>query len=416
MLNHDPQLPNILFLVTDQQRHDAVGWVNPNVNTPNLNKLAAKSIICTNTYVQSPQCQPSRASILTGKYPTAHQVWWNQVPLLPRHKVITQFLDRYNTAWFGKLDLMKRSQFGACYLFEDWRSDCKPEINNEFDGVMNSKTWTGNCKYDRSLYHEDVITVKAVEHLATVKSPWFIGVSYYGPHPPYMAAKPFNSQYNVHNIKLSNAILEGRTQHNHAGHILTTSEWRLLISQYYGQISWIDDNIGRLLKIVGDDTIIIFMSDHGDILGDHGLFSKGVYAYEGNTRIPLLLRLPFYEPMKYDGLVQAIDVLPTLLKYLNINASAGIQGRSLLDAFCGGPGNEWALSMIGRDPRLRMLRYKNYKYWSMKREEKVFDLDADPEEEHDLSWNSELIGMLRGMMVQALIEAEDPLPLPTKHG
>ena len=161
MLSHkikaDNTKPNVIIILTDQQRHDAVGYLNDKVITPNLNALAKNSIVCTNAFVQSPQCQPSRASILTGRYPTAHKVWWNETYLSKSEKTIGNiFKDAgYNTGYFGKLHvendmsyplLAKHFGWDHVYLLEDWQRQVAVDtfevnsalIRKEFYGPMSN--------------------------------------------------------------------------------------------------------------------------------------------------------------------------------------------------------------------------------------------------------------------------------------
>lgn len=383
------------------------------LQTPNLDALAARSVVFDNAYVQSPQCQPSRASYLTGKYPTAHQVWWNHCPLAARHGTLPLFLPDYHHAWFGKLDVMRRGLFRRCWTYEDWRRNADPEANWDVDRVMRTPTWTGRFEADRSLHHEDQATALAIDHVRTSPSPWFVGVSYYGPHPPYAAPYPYNQMYNPQAVPISRAIREGRIQGNDMGYVPTVAEWQRTIAQYYGQVSWIDDNIGQLLAAVPRDTVVVFASDHGDILGDHGLFSKGIYAYEGNTRVPMMMTLPNFAPQIYGGLVQAIDLVPTLLDLTGHPLPRGLQGKSLLPVLSGYDRNEFALSFIGRTDRLRMIRWANYKYWVVADREYLFDLAADPSEEVNITTPT-LVSEARFRLLRALISAEDPLPYPVR--
>lgn len=415
MLSHviGNKCPNILFILTDQQRHDAVGYTNNVVQTPYLDKLASRSVRCLTAYTQSPQCQPSRASLLTGRYPTAHRVWWNGVPLPLTETTIANCLNAigYSTAYFGKAHVtqivdtdaqaMRHFGFQHFYLYQDWvTSDVGILGRSEYYAAMSDQMWTGRFTR-RDIHHEDVITQKAVDFIQQARSPYFAIVSYVGPHPPYAAPPPFCDQYNVDDMSVNaKSINIGR--------------WRELKAQYYGCVSWIDDNIGILLNHITDDTLVIFTSDHGDILGDHGLFSKGVYAYEGNTRVPLLFYHQSLPSMTYKHLVQLIDIMPTVLDWAGCQRPPSIQGKTLSLALLDDrPVNEYVLSMIGYENRLRMIRTGRYKYWWSDISEHLYDLQIDPDELCTAT-DTQLLTEMRFALMRALVAAEDPLPVAPK--
>lgn len=423
MLNHRTR-NNILLVITDQQRHDAVGYVTPWISTPNLDSLAARSIVCKAAYVQSPQCQPNRASLMTGRYPTSHRVWWNSINLPMNEKTIGNYLQNagYKTAYFGKAhlnnndkDVIKHFGFNQSFLYEDWlhlpinrKPNC-PRI--EYQTIMGAPNWAGRLS-DRSVHHEDIITDNAISWLKQ-SGPKFTVVSFVGPHPPYAAPPPFDTYYNK-----ADMVVPDNVSYNVYGQRLNNHQWRDLKTQYYGMISWIDDNIGRILEHVGNDTIIIFTSDHGDILGDHNLFSKGLFAYEGNTRVPLIIHHPDLGHIEYNHLVQTIDITPTILSAAGIGVHYSIQGKDLWPGFKENrPINEYVLSMIGFDDRIRMIRHGNFKYWISKNDEKLFDLENDPRELDNLTSRggqfTNQLHQMRERLLRALISAEDPVPFPT---
>lgn len=420
---------NVLLILTDQQRWDSVGYINPLIKTPNINKLAQESIICNTTYVQSPQCQPSRASLMTGRYPTAHKVWWNSIDLPQTEITIGNYLENsgYSTGFFGKAHISDQDKtvinkfgFQHHFLFEDWvnlnsqKSWDSSKINtlplDEYYQAMSNPYWTGKLS-NRGLHHEDIITDKFIDWWNKSSGPTFGVVSFVGPHPPYAAPSPFCDMYDPAEMSLpSNPSASTPT-----GHIMTSREWRDLKAQYYGMITWIDDNIGRILSSIDNDTIVVFTSDHGDILGDHGKFSKGLFAYDGNTRVPLLFRDNHLKPAEYDHIVQSIDILPTILQSLQIEVPCRIQGKSLLLGFqTGSKVNNYALSMIGHSERIRMIRYGNYKYWIKGNMEVLFDMLVDPTEQRNIA-KSDLVELsnARNMLIRALIDAEDPVPEPS---
>ena len=431
MLVHDKNnKKNIIFLITDQQRYDAVGYVNKAISTPNINSLSKQSIICASSYVQSPQCQPSRASILTGRYPTAHKVWWNQTPLPKSEKTIANYLRKagYATGYFGKIHLTDAendgwdillSHFGFQdhFIFWEWAENAKltskgQKALNEFHDIMNGPQWTGIFQ-DRQYHHEDVITKKAIDFIKNAKRPYFAMVGYHGPHPPYASPPPYNSMYNAADMIPPDKLLPILDDYN-----ITADNWKELKSQYYGSVSWIDDNIGKILAVADDNTIIVFTADHGDVLGDHGLFSKGLYAYEGNTRVPLLFKIPNYEPYTYEHLIQSIDIMPTLLGIVGAEYDF-VQGSDLTKHFKNNTSaNDYIISMIGYgQDKLRMIRVGHWKYWVKGQEEFLYDLNKDPNENCNLFNNpaySNVLSDIRYKMITALIDSEDPKPRPTQ--
>lgn len=417
----------MLLIMTDQQRRDAVGYINPAIKTPNLDELAAHSINCTQAYVQSPQCQPSRASILTGRYPTAHKVWWNNIDLPKSERTIGNILrdNGYATAYFGKAHInihdkavIKQFGFDTHFLFSDWlelsnymswdTDRSETNAKDEYFKLMADPYWTGTFK-KREVQHEDVITQRAIKFLKQKRQePYFAVVSFAGPHPPYASPPPYCEMYDI-NDGISNG---GKS---HFQHTMRAENWKKLKEQYYGAVSWIDDNIGKILKHVDNDAIIIFTSDHGDILGDHGLFSKGIYAYEGNTRVPLLFRDIRIGNKTYDHLVQSIDIVPTLLQSLGLSAPRRMQGVSLRRGFISGDKiNQYAISMIGYHDRLRMIRVGDYKYWRSSNEECLFDLKNDPGEQNNIA-DPALLSKMRLVLLDALIKAEDNIPYPKEE-
>jgi len=426
--NTNSQKRNVLLIITDQQRYDAVGYNSKFVKTPNLDKLSKKSIVCSNAYVQSPQCQPSRASIFTGRYPTAHRVWWNSIDLPHTEKTIGHILsdDGYNTAFFGKAHFsnqdkrnIKNYGFQHDFLFSDWitlqskkyvKIKKKMQLpKDEYYNCMGDKRWIGKLT-DRDLHHEDIITNKAIDWITSSNDPKLCVVSYIGPHPPYAAPPPFSELYDKKDMEVPKT-----KSYAYSGHCLTDDDWRELKSQYYGMVSWIDDNVGKLLSAVKDNTIVIFMSDHGDILGDHGHFSKGLFAYDGNVKIPLMIYNNEIQPCKYDHIVQSIDVLPTLLHMLKIVRPKSLQGNILTSGFKSNSKiNDYALSMIGYRDRLRMIRDDKYKYWIIGQEEKLFDLQSDPGENVNIR-NGRILSQMRKKLLSALISAEDTIPIPHSH-
>jgi arylsulfatase A-like enzyme len=351
-------------------------------------------------------------------------MWWNETNLDLSERTIGNILkdSGYHTGYFGKLhftgkgshqDVAKHFGFDDSFLYEDWlgllnRQAKKSRVISEFFEILSKEPWVGKFS-GREFHHEDVVTDKAIEFIlnsAQSPKPYFCVVGFHGPHPPYAAPPPYCDIYDPNSLSVPD--LMGRT---YSGHLMTPACWRALKSQYFGSITWIDDNIGRLLRNVDDNTIVIFTSDHGDILGDHGYFSKGVFAYEGNIRVPLLMRFPNVKPIVYNHIVQSIDIVPTILGAIGIDPHSGIQGLNLFNDFgSNNRRNAYAFSCIGYKHRLRMVRTDLYKYWVLN-DEVLFNLRNDPGELRNIN-NEDTINKMRGLLLRAMIAAEDPLPKP----
>jgi arylsulfatase len=417
---HHVHGPSVLLVITDQQRANATGYEQSFIHTPNLNALARSGIVCKSAYVQSPQCQPSRASIFTGRYPTAHRVWWNGIQMPRNELTLGNYLSGagYRTGYFGKMhfdgvgghtEIARHFGFQHSFLYEDWANSfigafktSKSRIESEFYGPMSRPNWTGRLS-NRDGHHEEIVTDRAVSFIEGSERPFFCVVSYHGPHPPYAAPDEFSALYDPKEMTAPTS----KTERN-----LSRQDWQAIKTQYYGSVSWIDDCFGRLLKVIDDNTIVVYTSDHGDILGDHGLFSKGLYAYDGNTRVPLVFKFPAMRSSVYPHLVQSIDILPTILKACDVAIPVGVQGVNLFDHFeYMKQANEFVLSMVGHKSRLRMVRNNSYKYWTVGDEEVLFDLRVDPSESKNIA-NSDGVSKMRLLLIKALVQAEDPLPQP----
>jgi len=423
------QKPNVLILLTDQQRHNAVGYVNPRVYTPNIDRLCGQSVNCPQTIVQSPQCQPSRASLLTSKYPNTLKMWWNDISLDRKERTLGNLLRHeggYETGYFGKMhidgtgshtDRANHFGFSKSFLYEDWASfnnrtlDSPKKRDNpvyaEFHKAMEKEPWIGKFS-SRELHHEDVITTSAINFIKSLdgSQPYLCVVSYNGPHPPYAAPPPFSTMYDPASFDVPDKM--GRTYN---GTLMTPDLWRDLKSQYYGCISWIDDNIGRLLDFVDDNTIIIFTSDHGDILGDHGLFSKGIYAFEGNVRVPLLMKFPGHTATTYSHTVQSLDIVPTILSAVGVKRERLMQGKDLIGSlWSNNKVNNMAFSCIGPNERLRMVRTPEFKYWWFNGAETLFDLRKDPGEHKNISsTHKDALSMMRLYLIEAMVKSEEAM-------
>jgi len=365
--------PNILFIMTDQHRWDCIG-ANGNklIRTPNFDRLVAEGANFTHAFVNAPVCVPSRASFFTGRYPHSHRNRVNYTPL-DRSEILMQARLRdagYTTASVGKLHLhpptvaeAKRTGFNFVELhdgvgpldrFSDyvaWRKEHDPQASisyralaknippgkNPFRQAIDDKytetTWVG----ERTRHY--------IRALGESKKPFFIFSSFWKPHSPFEVPVPFDSLYDEITVPLPEPqslddikrlplplrllILRGRPVYD-----LDRERLKWMYRSYYGAVSHIDREVGLMMQALkdaglGENTIVVFSSDHGDQLLEHGLMGKNCF-YDASVRVPLTFHFPNkIRPGQFDHLVQSIDVLPTLFELAGLPEPYENQGRSL---------------------------------------------------------------------------------------
>ena len=370
--------PNILWLCTDQQRWDTIHALgNSFIDTPNLDRLCRQGVAFTNTYCQNPICTPSRASFLTGRYPSSINANINGACNLPEHcTLITKRLADagYYCGLVGKLhitsawnDYEPRMDDGYSYFCYNLASG--HHLNspgNPYVEWLNQKgvdwhdIFTSDEKHDYHWYRSDApaelrqtawLAEKAVSFIrerSACEQPWLLSVNCYDPHPPYDAPADLVEKYLARNLPdpiysdadlaLNNNLKDfffQSTAHP------TDDAMRRNKASYYGMIELIDRHYGRIIDALDEmglreNAIVIFNSDHGEMLGDHGLTHKGCRFYEGITHVPLIISLPgtFRQNAVYGGLVEQTDLAPTIADLCGI-PPADTHGRSLVPVLTG---------------------------------------------------------------------------------
>ena len=341
--------PNLVFVLADQWRAQAVGYAGDrNAITPNLDKLAAQSVNLSNAVSGCPVCCPYRGSLLTGQHPTTHGVFLNDLCLAP--KVVT-FAEAYaaagyDTGYIGKwhLDGHGRSSYipkERRHGFDYWKVlECTHNYNRSFYYAGDSKkklTWSG---YDARAQTDDAIGY-VKKHAAGAK-PFALVLSFGPPHNPYQTApEKYRKLYKGKKIKLRGNVpskARGRAAKDLAG--------------YYAHISALDACVGDLMQTleqarIADNTIFVFTSDHGDMLGSHG-FSRKQKPWDESVRVPFLVRYPAKLGAKgktVDMPINTPDIMPTLLGLSGIKVPKGVQGSDYSGVLSGRdkPSNEAAL-------------------------------------------------------------------------
>ena len=360
----DAERPNILWICTDQQRFDTISALNnTQLDTPNIDKLVASGVAFERAYCQSPICTPSRASFLTGMYPSSvrgcsngNDYWAEAAPL-----VTTLLSDAgYDCALAGKLHLAgaygriePRPKHDGYRLFH-WSHD--PE--DQWEAGHAYADWLGSQGHDLGEMRENPHDIPPELHQTTWCSdraidfieadhggkPWLMSVNIFDPHEAFDQPQPYLDRFDIESLsgpkfresdlgaqaKLSDIDFQTPPRRPEE----FNAKW--IQAAYYAMIELIDDNVGRMLESLEgsgqrDNTIVIFMSDHGEMLGDHGLLMKGCRFYDGAVRVPLIISWPghFLGGSRRQALVELLDIAPTLLEAAGVRVPARMQGRSL---------------------------------------------------------------------------------------
>lgn len=509
--------PNIILITTDQQRFDTLSCNgNSAISTPALDALAKEGARLERAYVANPVCSPSRASMLTGRYPHVHGLTVNGKALPEQERTIAHILSEagYDTAVIGKVHLgptksedpetylesrrmtaEDRAFFttwhGPYYGFEEvhlsighstgghfghyglWLEEKFPQHRQHFADPERhalapaSGTPFGSLKWGLPPEaHSTVWTAEqACEYMdryagsdAEEQAPFFLWASFQDPHSPLACPAPYCDRNDPQQVKMPipapddwnhysphfaakyAGVTKGMPQHAGGFHFpgggegvdlsaITEPQTREMIAHYYGMVNLIDEQVGRMMEHLRqrgleDDTIVIFTSDHGELLGDHGLWLKGPYHYEGLIRIPMLWRWPGHIPAGevIDSLYSHVDLAPTLLDMVGEQRAAGMQGvsqRKVLEglealvrkeALCEFRVHHDPVALHAKtliDERYKLTCYAGYEFGEL------FDLEEDPEERCNL-WNDpqhqELKVKLQQQLLHMLIQLEDPLP------
>jgi arylsulfatase A-like enzyme len=380
----DRQQPNILWICTDQQRYDTIRALgNPHIRTPNLDRLVESGVTFTRAYCQAPICTPSRASFLTGRYPSTLHVNRNGNDHYPEGTgLITRTLADagYDCGLTGKLHLSAahgrvevRPDDG--YRFFQWSHHPTPEAfwpteqhayqrwlreeGIDWEEAYNADSvpgWTQTANSRPGIaaaYHQT--TWCADQAIAFMreqrKGPWLMSVNPFDPHPPFDPPAEYLVRMQVDQMPLPLFQEEElESQLDFAGVDFQTErpvsphsyDARRMVAAYYAQIELIDDQVGRMIDALQEsgqreNTIVIFTSDHGEMLGDHGLLWKGCRFYEGLVHVPLILAWPgqWQSGLRSEALVELVDIVPTLLQVCGLDVSQRIQGHSLVPILSG---------------------------------------------------------------------------------
>ncbi len=424
-----PKPADVLIILTDQWSPRYLSWDNPQVRTPNLERLAHEGMIFDACYSTSPVCMPSRISLITGLFPhnAGHSVWGNvsnyHVPpeAAPMFRDIAQA--GCTTAQIGKLHWMGgpgwhqefktigdyNKALGLDFVLDVSGPPDSPADSSPYARYLDQKGLLKDVAkdlHDRYInwefeprasvvqpedYHDTFVTRSAVEFVAAQPKdkPLCVVVSLHSPHPPLDAPGQYATMYDPETLTLPANVPEPVRRE---GHVIDHPALRKILANYLGKISLADASIGRLVEAfkargTWDNTLCLFTADHGEMMGAHEAFTKGRF-YEESVRVPLVIRWPGQvKTGRTAALAQMSDVYPTVVEALGGTLSPGRFARSLLPVATGRTEKvrDLAVSEIGTSPPLRMMaRDARFKWWAEENREYLFDMTADPLEMHNL--------------------------------
>ncbi|MEZ5278497.1 MAG: sulfatase-like hydrolase/transferase [Opitutaceae bacterium] len=402
----NPSRPNILVLMTDQHRYDALSCRgHPHVRTPHLDALVSRSVDFRSAYTQAPVCAPARYSLATGQYVASHGVRFNDVnPLGPIRTLAHLFRDEgYRCFQAGHMHWSSATTdtgYEPLISREMWLESLPVQWSERFrlehETPFVRTAMGGPSPLPESAFWGHFVARnvnRLIDEAVDGDEPFFCWASIYEPHPPFFPPVEAYAAHQQDSISLpaqdpEDAAppelrqLDRRRKWEH----LTDVEIRQMMAGYFGMVEVADRSAGAILQHLRDrglldNTWIIWTSDHGEQLFDHRLFLK-FCMYEQSVHVPFCVSGPGISPGGRDELVEHVDLLPTLCDIAGIGIPQGAGGRSLEPLLHGRPaGGGWREAVFSQINDLFMIRTRDWKL--IVRDGipvELYDLNADPGE------------------------------------
>ncbi len=428
--------PNVLFICTDQQRWDTVGRFKPaNLQTPNLDNLVERSVHFSNTFCQAPVCIPSRANMLSGQYPSQTGIYHNN-GVLPADKItwarvlgangyetisvgrahgINQGFDRsihipFGDSFFEMASALNGPQQKWTYSHYDYKP--LPHIyEGDFEQYMDVRCVNTACH--------------ALRDLKDTHKPWAMYLGMLAPHNPYILPRKYADFYKAEDFEMPKVFEEdfqkpcycpGKQRYWDKFTDEDIQETRRI---YYSMVSMADELLGRVLAQLDnlgmtENTIIVFTSDHGEMLGDHGMWAK-LNFYDESIKVPCLVSCPglFEGGREVDALVEAVDFMPTILDLAKVEMPGSVSGKSFKGLLDGSITEHKAMiySAFNNLPEnLRCVRTHRYCYsygyiTSGRVTGEMYDLEKDPQQRYNV-YNEPDYRTARDDLMRKLLEFE----------
>nr|WP_325052855.1 sulfatase-like hydrolase/transferase [Kribbella turkmenica] len=471
--------PNILLIMTDQHRYDVLSaYGNSHVRTPHLQLLADQGTTFETCYTTSPVCAPARASVLTGKYPHAHRLWCNGVTL-PDQPLVSRRLadDGYRCGLIGKRHLsrcfrgIEEAEIDDGFdSFRKWAHDPRhgspdnayhrwletnhprvwEKVREQVDHPGADHPDSGPRDIDCTetpAHYSTWVAEEAKEFLRTQDAgqPFFLWANFYDPHHPFAAPREYLDRYPPGSVPppvggpeelagkpsvQAEMSRRGYQLHDTGFGADRAAEINHFRRAYYAMVTMVDDKVGEILAALdgaglAENTLVIFTSDHGEMLGDHGLLLKGPMAYEGAVRVPLIMRWPGTLPAgrRSSAVAGLHDVGVTIGAAAGTEPLPAAHGQDLLAVIRGDEsGRDWGYveyrdsnrsdepavcTTMLRSGDLKLVQWHGHPASTSTRDGELYDLSADPDELVNL-WHSadhlaskaDMLAMLADVRVQ----------------
>lgn len=436
---------NVLVLMCDHLRYDAIACHgNPHVRTPNLDRLAARSVRFTNAFCNSPLCGPTRHSLATGLYPYRHGVVTNS--LLPVEGMRTIAHRAVDAGWraecFGH---MHWQRLDTC----DGRPDVFPDHGyQDYQAIHHDRSGLTDAQRRRRMWEELDLTQSRTAGISAVPGEQFYArqiadasirrlrdwaasgqrflswTSFDEPHPPFFTTRELYAHYAALDLPPpltrpdDASPSRDEVGRNPVWNDMTPLDHRVMKAGYYGLVEMADRQLGRVLDALDelrlwDNTLVLFTVDHGEMLGDFNLYAKSV-MWEQAVHVPFFLCHPGIAPGERTALAEHVDVLPTICDCLGLPVPDGTQGRSLKPWLTGAPPASWREYALAHLNELIMVRTERWKLVYQKGvPAHLFDLREDPRE----SFNRIADRPDIARDLNALLERDHPdlLPATRRH-
>jgi len=433
--------PNILIFMTDHQRADTVLPEHPAI-TPNLDRLVEEGVAFTNNFCPSPHCCPSRATFHTGLYPTRHGVWNN----ICNDQAISRGLDdgvrlwsedladagyqlHYSGKWHVSVEESPKdrgwiehfaSGTGGEHHGTRWEQFQKiadePDASERGEGEIlrpgygTYRLYGSSGEGHKNSHDEKVVDIglDVLESLGDTADPWCLYVGAIGPHDPYVVPQKYLDLYDLEDISLPASYADDMADKPHIYQRmrqmrfgqLSEREVREGIRHFWAYCTYLDDLFGQLLSTLDrigqrENTIVLYCSDHGDYCGEHGLFAKGIPAFDGAYRVPAVFRWPagIADPgRRVSQFTSLADIGPTFLDAAGVQTDRHFTGGSLLPFLRGEEPPAWPDEVHTQCNGVelyytqRSVTTRSFKYvFNGFDQDELYDLRVDPEQMENLA-------------------------------